>query len=352
MTKRSRILIVDDEPLNVDYLEQRLESFGYDTLSATDGRQALEEVAAHRPDLILLDVMMPKMDGFAVCRVLKDDPDTRLIPVVMMTALNAVEDRIKGIEAGADDFLSKPVDPRELMARIKTALRVKHTVDDRIGELEGVASHLEKFVPEAVKRLVAANPEAPELSKRERDVSVLFLDISDYTRLSEQLAPDILNTLVERYFSAYLDSIHHAGGDISETSGDGLMVIFSDPEPARHAIVAAETALALLADTAAMNRESRFPPLALHMGLNSGPALVGSTRFEGKRGVRWVFTADGPMINLAARLAAAATDGQILVGPEAAGRLDERFQLHKLGYEKFKNISEPVEVHRIEGRRT
>jgi two-component system cell cycle response regulator len=131
MRQRAKILIVDDEPFNVDYLEQELEDFGYDTVSARNGQEALEKVAAESPDLILLDIMMPLMDGFTVCRTLKENDDTRLIPIVMMTALGSVEDRIKGIEAGADDFLTKPVDERQLLARLQTTLRLKATVGAR-----------------------------------------------------------------------------------------------------------------------------------------------------------------------------------------------------------------------------
>src|SRR5918996_6398403 len=118
MTRPSKILIVDDEPFNVDYLEQELEDLGYETVSATNGQEALEKVATEAPDLILLDVMMPVMDGFTVCRILKDHEETRLIPIVIMTALDAAEDRVKGIKAGADDFLTKPVHEEELLARI------------------------------------------------------------------------------------------------------------------------------------------------------------------------------------------------------------------------------------------
>src|SRR5437899_6717118 len=146
MTKRSKILIVDDEPFNVDYLEQTLADLGYETVSAANGQEALQKVA-EAPDLILLDVMMPIMDGFTVCRILKENEETRLIPIVIMTALNAVEDRIKGIEAGADDFLTKPVNEQELLARIRTALKLKHTVDRKIGELRRVKDHFAKFVP-------------------------------------------------------------------------------------------------------------------------------------------------------------------------------------------------------------
>jgi class 3 adenylate cyclase len=303
-------------------------------------------VAAEHPDLILLDVMMPLMDGFTVCRTLKEHEDTRLIPIVMMTALGSTEDRIKGIEAGADDFLTKPVDERELRARLHTTLRLKATVDRKLGELRRIKEHFAKFVPEAVKRLVAANPEAPALAKRECDVTVLFLDISGYTRLSERLAPERLNTLVERYFSTFLDRIHAAGGDINETAGDGFMAIFQDVQ---HASTAVDTALALLAATAALNTEDVVQPLTVHMGLNSGVALVGSTRFEGVRGARWTFTASGAVTNLASRLADLAKPGEILIGPETARRLGERYRLRRLGREHLKNINVPVEVYCLGG---
>jgi adenylate cyclase len=349
MSPPSKILIVDDEPFNVDYLEQELQDLGYETVSAGNGQEALEKVATESPDLILLDIMMPIMDGFTVCRILKGNDDTRLLPIVIMTALDGIDDRIKGIEAGADDFLTKPVNQRELVARIQTALKLKHTVDRKISELRRLKDHFARFVPEAVKRLIAANPEAPALAKRECDVSVLFLDISGYTRLSEQLPPETLNSLVERYFSTFLDRIHEAGGDINETAGDGFMAIFQDADVHRHAIKAAETALALLAATDALNRDNRAQPLSIHMGINSGVALVGSTRFEGVRGTRWTFTASGPVTNLAARLASIADAGQILLGPQTVHRLGDRYRLQRLGRELLKNIAEAVDVHHILG---
>ena len=349
MAARALILIVDDEPFNVDYLEQELEDLGYETISAGSGREALEKVADTLPDLILLDVIMPDVDGFTVCRMLKEDRKTRLIPVVIMTSLNATEDRVEGIEAGADDFLSKPVDPRELIARIRTALKRKEAVEDEISEVRKVSDHLAKFVPDAVRRIVAANPDAPELQKREQDVSVLFVDISGYSRLSELMAPEVLNMLVEKYFSAFLDRIHDGGGEVSETAGDGMMAIFEDNDPDRHAVNAVDAALALLAENEALNKDNTVQPLAIHIGINSSPALMGSTRFEGRRGVRWVFTADGPVTNLSARLADVAKEGEIVAGPETVRRLAERYPLQSLGHEALKNIAEPVEIFQILG---
>ena len=266
MSERAKILIVDDEPFNVDYLEQELEDFGYDTISATNGQEALAKVAAENPDLILLDMMMPLMDGFTVCRILKEHDDTRLIPIVMMTALGGIEDRIKGIEAGADDFLTKPVDERELRARLQTTLRLKATVDRKLGELRRIKDHFAKFVPEAVKRLVAANPEAPELAKRECDVSVLFLDISGYTRLSEHLAPESLNALVERYFSTFLDRHPRRLAVISMRPP--AMASWPSFKMRSMRARAADTALALLAAT----RRS-----TLTMPCNRSPCIWAST---------------------------------------------------------------------------
>ena len=347
MSAGATILIVDDEPFNVDYLEQELEDLGYQTVSAANGQEALDLVAADPPDLILLDVMMPVLDGFAACTRLKESDDTRFIPVIIMTALDAMEDRIRGIEAGADDFLTKPVDPRELIARIQTALKLKQAMDRKLAEVSRAKDHFAKFVPEAVKRLVAEDPDAPELGeKREREVTVLFLDISGYSRLSEELPADALNELVERYFSAFLDRIQEMGGDINETAGDGFMAIFQDAD---HATRSVDAALALLRATAALNSDADQHPLQIHMGLNTGTALVGSTRFEGARGTRWTFTASGPVTNLAARLAGAAEAGQALIGADTARFLADRYRLEDLGRKQLKNIADPVEVYRIIG---
>jgi class 3 adenylate cyclase/CheY-like chemotaxis protein len=349
MNLSSRILIVDDEPFNVDYLEQELEDLGYAAASPRNGLEASNKGTTQAPDLILLDVMMPIMDGFTVCHILKENDETRMIPVVIMTALDGFDDRIKGIEAGADDFFTKAVNQHELRARIQTTLKLKHTIDRKTHELRRAKDHFAKYVPEAVKHLVTANPEVPALARRQQDVSVLFLDISGYARLSAQLPPDTLKRLVERYFSTFLDQIHEAGGDINETAGDGFMAIFSDADGCAHAVTAVDTALALLGATETLNETNGTEPLAIHMGLNSGFALVGSTRLEGIRGTRWTFTASGPVTNLAARLPATAGAGQLLVGLETVRRLGDSFRLERLGHASLKNVDEAVEICRVLG---
>jgi len=180
---------------------------------------------------------------------------------------------------------------------------------------------------------------------REDDVSVLFLDISGYSHLSQQMSPRALNALVERYFSLFLDCIHAADGDINEIAGDGFMAIFQDTSPREHVLKAVETSFALLAATEVLNHSNHEQPLAVHMGLNSGLALVGLTRLEGLHSTRWTFTARGTMTNLAARLAALARPGQILVGPETVSRLNSRYAIGKLGYRRLKNLAGPIAVH-------
>jgi len=347
MGKPSTILIVDDEPKNNDYLEQELEGFGYSTMSASNGAEALAVVEATPPALILLDVMMPVMDGFQTCAILKSSDDTRFIPVIIMTALGAVEDRVKGIRAGADDFLTKPVDERELLARIETSLRLKEALDRKVGGLRRVSDHFAKFAPSAVRDLVVKNPEAPDLAKQELDASILFLDISDYARLSELLPTSTLSELIERYFSAFLDEVAERGGSVNETMGDGFMAVFQQPDPLQNAIAATDTALGLLAVADRLNRESMVQPIEVHIGISSGISLVGPTQFHGRHGTRWVFSASGPQVNVAARLASIAQSGQILVSAATRDRLGAHYVVQSGGTQKLKNIECPIDTFKI-----
>jgi len=216
--------------------------------------------------------------------------------------------------------------------------------------LEQVKRELVKFVPEAVTRLLEQHPDARELEKREADVSVLFLDVEGYTRLSEQLPPQRLNRMIQDYFSAFLEIIRANHGDVNETAGDGLMVIFqSEGTPTRHALNAAGAAFQLLARVAALNREFAgiYPPIAIHVGINSGPALVGATKLDAAGGGRWTFTASGPTTNLAARIAGLTKGGEVKVGPETAERIKGHYVLEDTGEHQLKNVAAPVRVYRL-----
>ncbi len=220
----------------------------------------------------------------------------------------------------------------------------------KVALLENIKTHLGKFVPESVRKIIESTPDAPDLEKKEGDVSVLFLDIAGYTHLSETVPPDRMNYLLETYFSSFLDHIHQNKGDINETAGDGLMIIFQDPDPVQHAENAVNTAVAIQERTALINRdlEGRFEPVVVNIGINSGTASVGSTRFEGITGTRWTYTASGTVTNVAARIGSQAREGQVLIGAPTAVRIRERFPLLSTGFHNLKNVQDPIEIFRVE----
>ena len=220
---------------------------------------------------------------------------------------------------------------------------------DKVRLLESIQTHLTKFVPQSVQRIIEKSPDAPHLEKHDKDVSVLFLDIAGYTRMSETVPPDKMNYLVERYFSSFLDDIHKNKGDINETAGDGLMIIFQDDERGNHAINTVKTALAINTRVQMINSdlEEDFEPVVVNIGINTGTASVGSTRFEGITGTRWTYTASGPVTNVAARIGALATNGEILVGPETAKKVKTLFPMESIGEQHLKNVKEPVQVYKI-----
>jgi len=222
---------------------------------------------------------------------------------------------------------------------------------DRVVFLERVKHGLDRFVPETVRRAIEENPEAPGLGKTARDVTVLFLDIEGYSRLSEALSRPTMNAVVERYFSLFLAPIRAEGGDINETAGDGLMIIFQDGESGAHAAAAVRAALAIREQTARANADPghRHPPILVNIGISSGECDVGTTRFAGPVGERWTFTASGPVTNLAARLGSHATGGQILLSPETAIRVRDRFPVRSQGLVSLKNLSVAVEVWEVAG---
>ncbi len=227
-----------------------------------------------------------------------------------------------------------------------------HAALRKVELLEHVKTHLGKFVPTSVRRIIERDPTAPELDKHEQDVTVLFLDIEGYTSMSETLDQDKVNYVVEHYFSSFLDDIYTNQGDINETAGDGLMIIFQHDDPHQHACAAVRTALAIRHKTQRINAEleGAYAPVTVNMGLNSGTAAVGSTKFEGATGTRWTFTASGPTTNLASRIGAAASGGAIYVGEATAQRLPEEFAYRELGPQQFRNVREPVRVYEILGQ--
>ncbi len=209
-----------------------------------------------------------------------------------------------------------------------------------------IRTNLAKFVPQRVRQLIEESPEAPSLDKRETEVTVLFADITGYTRLSSRLAPEMLDALVERYFGAFLDEIVKYGGDVNETAGDGIMVIFHEGDHPRAAVSAAA---AIHRRSAELNAElaGRFEPLAMHIGVNTGLASLGATKIEGRAGTRWTYTASGMTTNIAARLAAVAEGGEIIVSEATHERLVPLIECEDLGERMLKNVERPMRLFRV-----
>jgi DNA-binding NarL/FixJ family response regulator len=312
--RQARILIVDDEPLNVDYLEQELESRGFATETAADGLEALERVAATPPDLVLLDVMMPGMDGISALRVLKGDPETRLIPVVLMTALNAVEDRVRGIEAGADDFLSKPVDERELLARIRTALSLKRAIDETVGELRSTSAHLERY------------------GRQVREVAILAVE----WRLPDtDLPEEALGFVGRREREQAEERIRALGGAPSESDGNLLVAVFEGPDLRTGSVAAVEAGLAVAADGEAGGR----PRVVASIAVSAGEAQVGATRLEQGGEARWVYGAEGEPVKRASKLARRASGTGVWVDADAAVVVGDRFRLEPAGESAYRVLA-------------
>jgi DNA-binding NarL/FixJ family response regulator len=319
-----RILIVDDEPLNVDYLEQELESHGFRTDSAADGVEALERVAADPPDLVLLDVMMPRMDGISTLQVLKGDPETRLIPVVIMTALNAVEDRVRGIEAGADDFLTRPVDERELLARIRTALELRRAIDDTVGELRSASAQLERY------------------GRQEREVAILAID----WRPRETSVPDdAVGFVARRERVAAAAQIRAFGGLPTEDGAGPLIAVFDGSDDLSRSIAAIEGAQAVLAAGSREERTGTEPRVIVSAAISVGPTQVGSTRVRRGGELRWTYAAEGRPVDRASALAQEARAGTVLLDGEAAAAVREQFALQPVGDGAYL-VLEPTESER------
>ena len=236
-------------------------------------------------------------------------------------------------------------DLAELVANVLKNARNHWKISQEKLTLDRILERLRPFVPATVQKILEKDPETPALDKTEMDVTILFLDVAGYTRISEYLTQEKVNFIIEKYFSSFLDALYTHGGDINETAGDGLMAIFQGDRQ-KHAFNAARAALEIRRKTMEINQEleKRFQPLQINMGINSGEASLGMRRFQGAAGTRMTFTASGPVTNLAARIASAATDGDILIGSETANRIREEIILFDRGAMVFKNIAKPVKV--------
>jgi len=238
--------------------------------------------------------------------------------------------------------VAKNLQLEKALADLKKALR-------KVEILEDVKANLSKFVPNTVTRLIEKSPNGVIPESKEQDVSVLFLDIEGYTRMCEQLKGTKVNEVIENCFSVFMDAIFANNGDVNETAGDGLMVLFLNEDKRTNALEAVRTALKIREEAARIKSEFKelSEPLTINMGINSGPALVGAARFESYTGSRWTYTARGTVTNVAARIGAQATHGKIFLSEATAGRVKDRYSIIPLGKFNLKNISREIEIFQI-----
>jgi adenylate cyclase len=302
--ERPLILAVDDEPANLALLRKLLIHRGYDVVEASDGRSALDAVAERAPDLLCLDVMMPELDGVEVCRRLRSNPELAGLPILLLTALNRPEDKARGLEAGANDFLSKPFDESELSARIHSLLRTK-ALQDRLADLLG------RYVSESVAAEALRDPFAVSLGGDRRRVSTLFADVRGYTALAAEHPPEETLDLLNRYLTVVSDAVEQHGGTVADLLGDGVFAFFGapvthadDPERAIRAALGVQTSVAEL-------EVPLMPEVHLQagIGITTGEVVAGNVGSER----RMHYAVVGDSVNVAAHLQAAAGPGQILV---------------------------------------
>jgi class 3 adenylate cyclase len=219
----------------------------------------------------------------------------------------------------------------------------------RIELLESIKDSLNKFVPHAVTRAIEKSPTGHMPESRRQDLSVLFLDIEGYTRLCEKLGSNEVSSIIEKHFSVFMDAIHANNGDVNETAGDGLMVLFLNEDKTTNALNAVSTAQTIQDEAACISGEitSLYKPLEINIGINSGSALVGAARFDSLAGSRWTYTARGSLVNVAARIGAMAKGGQTFLSKTTAERVMRQIELKKVGKFTFKNVKDQVEIYQL-----
>jgi class 3 adenylate cyclase/CheY-like chemotaxis protein len=361
MRDPARILVVDDVADNVEILRMRLASLGYEVVVAEDGEQALAKVRELLPDLILLDIMMPKIDGLEVVRRLKADPSLPFIPVILVTAKAAPKDVVAGLDAGGDDYLTKPIDHGALVARVRAMLRIKALHDEvqelnhgleakvqaQVEELERVG-RLRRFLAPQLAQAIVSTGDDKVLDNHRREIVALFCDLRGFTSFAETAEPEDIMTLLGEYHRALGPLIRKYEGTLDRFTGDGMLVFFNDPLPCADAPErAAQLALEMRAAMAALvpSWAKRGHKLGFGIGMAQGYATLGRIGFED----RFDYTAIGAVINLASRLCAEAADGQILTSGRLAAAVETLADVEDLGERQLRGMSRPVAIANLRG---
>ncbi len=354
------ILVVDDNTAAVDILETRLIAHGYGVLTARDGEQALALARRELPDLILLDIMMPKVDGLTVCRTLKADPSLPLMPIILITAKTAIQDVVQGLEAGADEYLTKPLEHAALLARVKSMLRIKELHDqvqeqgerladwnrtleqrvaEQVDELERVG-RLKRFFSPHLAELIVSRGGDELLECHRREISVVFCDLRGFTAFSESAEPEEIMDVLREYYTAMGEEVFRFEGTIERFVGDSVMALFNDPLACPdHPLRAVRTAVAMRERARELTPRwsKRGHDLGIGFGVATGYATIGKVGFEG----RVEYSATGPVANLASRLCDAAGNEQVLVSQRTYAAVDAQADVEALGEIKLKGMRRP-----------
>lgn len=368
MNRPATVLVVDDNPQNVKLLADLLTVRGYDVVRAMSGEQALRLIAERPPDLVLLDVIMPGLSGYDVCRFLRANAATEMLPVVMVTALDPAQERVKGLEAGADDFLPKPINSHELLVRVRSLLRIKflydtvqtqakelaewnHSLSRRVAEQVAQVERLGRlkrfFSPQLADMIVAGGVADPLRSHR-REVVVVFLDLHGFTPFAEVAEPDVVMSVLREFHAAMGELVLKYQGTLERFTGDGMMIFFNDPvEVPDAAERGLHMALAMQDSVAALSAEwlRRGVELGLGIGIAQGVATIGAIGFEGRHD----YGAIGSVTNLAARLCSEARAGEILVSRQMLRGLEAALRFTELGEVCLRGFSRPIAAAKVTG---
>ncbi|TMH32403.1 MAG: response regulator [Betaproteobacteria bacterium] len=365
------ILVVDDTADNAKLLVDLLERQGYQVSSSASGPEALAALSREPCDLVLLDVVMPEMDGYEVCRRIRQHTRFATLPVVMVTALDAKEERVKGLEAGADDFLSRPINHPELLARVRSLLRIKRmhdymqrqaleladwasTLEQRVAR--GVAeverlSRLKRFFSPKVAELIVSGAAGDPLHGHRREIVVIYLDLRGFTAFAESWEPEEVMRALAAYHAAMGRIVVDYEATLERFTGDAMMVFLGDPvvveKPAGKAVSLAiamrDAALALSA-----NWKKRGVDLGLAIGIDQGFATVGAIGFEG----RVDYAAIGTVTNLACRLCQHARGGEIFLSQRLFSEVEDLVEAADLGELPVHGFSRPIRVYRCDSLAT
>jgi adenylate cyclase len=361
------LLVVDDLPANRRLMQAILTPHGYEVVEAESGERALEVLAEGRTDLVLLDLLMPGLDGHETCRRIRANPDTAYLPVVMVTASGPGE-KIRAIDAGADDFINKPLDQAELLGRVRSLLRVKRyhdTVVTQAAELARwneqlearVAAQVERlerygalrrFFSPQITRLLLDQGDDSFLTSHRREITAVFCDLRGFTSFAETSDPEEVMSVLAAYHRSLGDLVFRHEGTLEHFAGDGLLVFFNDPVPIPDAPARA-VRMAVQMREAVAELAVGWHRLGYHLGfgvgISRGFATLGRIGFEG----RYDYGAVGTVTNLAARLSAQAADGQILVSQRVMVGAEEVAHGREVGQLELRGFSRPLVAYEIVG---